>query len=205
VERSGKFVNIKRQMEVVSLKKDQFLGIELPQGIFASYIHVKLDNKNLAKFGELQISADGKKWNKIDSNNNGEEMHKAIELQQKIRFVRYLVTSNSPVEIKINQFKIDIPEDSTINSPATMLDGDINTFYSISTASIVPSSIKNGANKVLVVQPNTDLKNTKITVIYNDGSKANYKPDGKNHPKKISGIEITPINNSTKIYEVLFL
>ncbi len=129
--RDKKYVHVKKILEVITLKPSEYIGLELPVGIYANYVHVKLNNPDASKKGHIELSQDGKTWKKFNTRNKGEELENPINLNEKIRFCRYINTSGEPIEIKLNQFKFDIPADANANSPGSTIDGDFNSAYTL--------------------------------------------------------------------------
>lgn len=132
-ERDGKFIRVKKILEMIKLEPNQTFGLELPQGVYANYIHMKLDNPKASEKGVLQVSKDGKDWNRAKTKNSGGEMHTDLNVKNKIRFGRYVNTSKEPIEFKIDLFKFDIPNDARVNEPSYASDHNLNTFYTFST------------------------------------------------------------------------
>ena len=193
-ERKGKEVHIKRVLEVITLKPKQYIGLHLPSGVFAKYVHVKLDNVNASKQGVIEVSSDGKKWRKINTQNNGQEMHTPIDFKQKIRYTRYINTSHSPVEIKLNQFKFDIPENSKVNAYDAMFDCDFSSFFIANKKQKIINKKK--AKQVFIIG---DTKN--ISVVYKDGKTVLYS---KSHRIKNQRIKSLKLSKETRINEIVW-
>ena len=130
-ERSGIYVTLKRILEVVRLAPAQFIGLELPEGVPATYVHVKLDDAEAAKKCRIEISTDGETWEDFDAHTHAGELQKAVDPNAGVRFFRLVNKSPAPVEFRINQLKFDVPEDSKANTRAAMTDGDLFSFYTL--------------------------------------------------------------------------
>ncbi|MGF0069087.1 beta-N-acetylglucosaminidase domain-containing protein [Candidatus Spyradosoma sp. SGI.093] len=130
-ERSGIYVTLKRILEVVRLAPAQFIGLELPEGVPATYVHVKLDDAEAAKKCRIEISTDGETWEDFDAHTHEGELQKAVDPNAGVRFFRLVNKSPAPVEFRINQLKFDVPEDSKANTRGAMTDGDLFSFYTL--------------------------------------------------------------------------
>ncbi len=115
--------------EQITLSANQYLGIELPDGIYGNYIHLKLNNPQASKAGVIEISRDGSSWERFNAKVSGEELKNPLDVNKKIRFFRYRNTSGKSLDIRLNTFKFDVPADSKVNSRAAMTDGDPRTFF----------------------------------------------------------------------------
>ncbi|MGN0834549.1 MAG: beta-N-acetylglucosaminidase domain-containing protein [Candidatus Spyradosoma sp.] len=130
-ERSGIYVNLKRILEVVRLTPAQFIGLELPEGVPATYIHVKLDDAEAAEKCRIEISTDGETWENFDARVSGGELQNPVDPKAGVRFFRLANRSPKPVEFRINQLKFDVPADSKANTREAMTDGDLFSFYTL--------------------------------------------------------------------------
>ncbi len=129
-ERKGTFVNFGRVLEIVKIQPGEWFGLLLPEGVVANYIHAKLDTPQAAAQGRIELSADaGKTWDFLPTANHGEEMQARLNPARGVNAARYINTSPDPVELRINQFKLDVPEGARINSPDAVHDGDLLSAY----------------------------------------------------------------------------
>lgn len=130
-ERSGIYVNLKRILEVVRLTPAQFIGLELPEGVPATYVHVKLDDADAAKKCRIEISADGETWTDFNARVNGGELQNPVDPKAGVRFFRLVNKSPAPVEFRISLFKFDVPADSKANTREAMTDGDLSSYCTL--------------------------------------------------------------------------
>lgn len=151
-ERDGKYVRV-RKFEPITLAPKQYVGIELPEGIYGNYIHLKLENPEASKSGIIEISKDGRSWSRFQSKNNGQELQNPLDVKQKIRFFRYVNTSGKPLNIKLEQFKFDIPEDAKANSRIAMTDGDPRSGFEVSQPMTLPAEKSARKTHVLSSDP----------------------------------------------------
>lgn len=133
-ERDGKFVSLKRILEVVKLAPKEHIGLALPDGVYGSYIHVKLDNPQAAESSDIEVSKDGKNWTRFEVRKGNGELQNNLQVSDQIRFFRLVNSSNAPLEFRINQFKFDVPADAKDNSANAAMDGDPSSFYTITAA-----------------------------------------------------------------------
>jgi hyaluronoglucosaminidase len=171
VVRKGKYVNISPMLEVVSLGEGEFFGIELPIGIYANYVHARLDNKEASSRGLVELSKDGISWMPAQVSKNGQELHGALDVNDQIRFARFSNVSKDRLDVKINMFKLDVPEESRINSEEALYDGDINSVYKVNKGSVhvIGAPGGAGARNVFVVGQ-TD----QVTVVMANGQRIKY-------------------------------
>lgn len=125
--RAGGIVSLKKH-EVFKIEPGQFIGIELPEGLYGTYIHLNLDNPQAGKSGIIEISKDGKTWTKL-AVNGGKELQSRLDIKNEIRFFRYKNTSGKGFDIKLSQFKFDVPREAKVNSLAALTDGNPRTTY----------------------------------------------------------------------------
>lgn len=131
-ERDGKFVSLRRILEVVKLAPKKHIGLALPAGIHANYIHIKLDNAKAAEACTVEVSPDGKTWESFSTRKGNGELQNPVNLNEKIRYFRMSNHSSQTIEFRIEKFKFDIPANAKGNSLAASADGDPTSFYTIS-------------------------------------------------------------------------
>lgn len=196
-ERSGIYVNLAPVLEPKTIPPGAHVGLELPEGVSATYVHVKLGNPRAGEQGVIEISQDGRDWLKMDTANRGEEMQGRLDAGRGIRFFRYRNTSNQPIEVRFNQFKFDVPEDSVARTREAMFDGDINSSFTI-----------RGAAEVIQAPPGTTrahvlaFPTASVTAIHADGatSPADRLPAGT----PVTALSITPPATGTEVFEIIW-
>ncbi len=171
VREEGKFVRLKK-FEPFTLAPKQFVGIGLPEGIHGEYVHLRLENKDASKSGAVEVSRDGVKWEKLKTENKGAELEGRLDAGRKIRFFRYVNTSGKPLNIKLEEFKFDVPADAKATSRASMTDGDPFSGYAFSSAATLPA--EKGARRTFVLS--SDPASVKVEA---DGSIKIAPPKGK--------------------------
>ena len=129
--RRGIYVHLHRILETVKLAPGQFIGLALPEGVPATYIHVKLDNPQAAQACVVEASVDGKKWLRANTLVSGGEIQCRVEPKTNIRFFRLINVSDAPAEFRINLFKFDVPADAKANSREALFDGDLASSFLI--------------------------------------------------------------------------
>ncbi len=152
VVRDGKYVKVDHR-EQITLAPKQFVGIELPEGIYGNYVHMKLENSQASKLGNVEISKDGAAWEKFSGKANGAEIGGNVDEKKKIRFFRYTNTSGKPIQIKAELMKFDVPEHATATSKAAMFDGNPRSSFSFVNREILTSPKPNQKAFVLSNAP----------------------------------------------------
>lgn len=164
-ERDKNFVRLAKVNEQVKLAPGQFVGLALPEGIFANYIHIKLDSAAAAKAGTVEVSTDGEKWMKQTMRVEGGEVQTRLDAGKKIRFMRFVNRGTKPADFRIELFKFDVPEGSKANSRGVVYDGDPTTGYAVSGTETFVSP---GAAKDVFVLTDAPAKNVTVA---KDGAK----------------------------------
>lgn len=172
VVRDGIYVKLPKVHEPKTLEPGEWVGIRLPSGVTATWVHFVLDNDDAIEQGRLQVSVDGgKTWTERSvvrrgTGRAGEMEIRHINPKEGINAARYINVSNKPVTITLNLFKVDVPADATANVIEAVVDGDLNSAYTLApnTTLNVPlqGSVKNENTKVIAVGHYT-------TVINDDG------------------------------------
>lgn len=158
VSRKGTFVQLPRIMEPKTIQPNEWLGIRLPDGVTATWVHFILESAEAPKQGRIQISTDGgKTWSEratvVSGNGQVGEMEiRRIDPKDGVNAARYINLSNKPVTITLRQFKVDVPKDSAANVFGAMTDGDLNSGYTLAARQSV---------RVPVAKPVT-AENTKV-------------------------------------------
>lgn len=146
--RDGKYVKLATVYEQVKFNKGDYLGLMLPDGVVANYVHFTLDNA-AAKQLTLEITTDGKTWKQLGGKTRGANVETSLKPSQKVVGARLINKSSKQIVTKINQAKLDIPEDSRVNSNAAVFDGDPLSYYTVS-GKPVTFTAPNGEKSCLV-------------------------------------------------------
>lgn len=164
VSRKGTFVQLPRVMEPKTLQPNDWIGIRLPEGVSATWVHFILESADAPKQGRVQVSTDGgKTWSEratvVGGNGKVGEMEiRHINAKDGINAARYINLSKEPVTITLRQFKVDVPKDATANVFASMTDGDLASGYTLTAGQSVrvPLAGATEANtKILAAGPVT--------------------------------------------------
>ena len=123
VNRDGKFAGFVRIMEFHEIAPGESLVLQVPEKWQTDYFHAKLGSEEPVRAGVIEVSKDGKVWEKLQTHNHGENMERPLDVNAAWRHARYRNVSEKPVSVKINQFKFDVravasPIDSLIESIA---------------------------------------------------------------------------------------
>lgn len=165
-ERDGKFVSLSRVLEVVKLAPKQYIGLALPSGVHANYIHVKLDNAEAAVACGIEVSSDSKSWKPFNAKTGNGEIHNSVNVNDKVRFFRMFNNSEKTVEFRIDKFKFDVPAGAKSNSIEATVDGDPTSFYTLTAKEIFTGPAKAKNSYILTDAPKSAIKKSgnKITI-----------------------------------------
>lgn len=105
---NNRYAGIVRILEQKEIKPGESFGIHVPAKWQTDYFHAKLGSDAPAQAGLIEVSRDGKTWQKLETRNQGENMETPLKVEDGWRWARYRNTSDKPVSVKINQFKFDI-------------------------------------------------------------------------------------------------
>lgn len=128
--RDGKYVKLAQVYEQVKFDKGDYVGIVLPEGIAATYIHFKLDDEAKKQL-TLETTTDGKTWKARGGKISSANVEVALKTSQKIIGARLINKGSKQVVTKINQLKLDVPENARANSNSAVTDGDPLSFYAV--------------------------------------------------------------------------
>lgn len=173
-EREGKFVSLRRILEIVKLAPKQHIGLALPEEMYATYIHVKLDNPQAAEACEIEVSTDGKNWQPFKAKKANGELQNDVSLNDKVRFFRLVNNSSKTVEFRINQFKFDVPADAQDNSLAAATDGNPGSYYTLDSSQTFTGPATAKSSFLVTNAPDGAIKKSgnKVTVTPLQGGKA---------------------------------
>ena len=96
-------------LEVVSLSKDDYLGLSIPEGIAIREVEINLEHANLATWGVFETSINGEKWEEVKirtQNGKGEVKFK----NSKNRMIRFKNTSNENHSFYLKTFKVIVED-----------------------------------------------------------------------------------------------
>ncbi len=170
--RDGKYVKVAQIYEQVKINKGEYVGLMLPEGIVANYVHFILDAASAGQL-TLEATSDGKTWKAIGIKARGNAFDFSLKPSQKIAGVRLINKTNRQITAKFEQIKLDIPEGSVANSNAMGCDGNPLTYYVVS-GKPVTFNAPNGEKNCLVLcsAPETVKKEPgKVTITPNANTK----------------------------------
>lgn len=130
--RDKNYVLLNKIFEQIKLAPGQHIGLSLPDGIPANYIHIRLDNAAAAKAGTVEVSTDGQKWEKQAMKYNGGNVETKLNENKNIRFMRFVNRGNKTIDFRIDLFKFDVPEGSKANARGAVFDGDPTSGFVVS-------------------------------------------------------------------------
>lgn len=104
----NRYAGIVRVLEQKEVKPGESFGIHVPAKWETDYFHARLGSDAPVKAGVIELSKDGQTWTKLNTRNEGDQMHDRLNVKDGWRRARYRNVSDKPVSVKINQFKFDI-------------------------------------------------------------------------------------------------
>lgn len=107
LQKTNSSVSISPVLEVITLGKGQFAGIELAENLLATHLSYHLQSQSFDQWAVLQVSVDGTVWKNLeDIGKNGKGN---VGLQGgNYRFVRLMNASDKNQSFFLKQFKVDI-------------------------------------------------------------------------------------------------
>lgn len=110
VSRDGRFAGLVRVMEQREVAPGETFGLSVPESWPTDYFHARLGTGDAVEAGAIEISKDGKSWQKLATSNNAEkgEFQTPLDPGAGWRFARYRNTSSRPVRVRIDLFKFDV-------------------------------------------------------------------------------------------------
>ncbi|NWK55438.1 beta-N-acetylglucosaminidase domain-containing protein [Verrucomicrobiaceae bacterium N1E253] len=157
-ERDGKYVSLQRILEVVKLAPKKHIGLALPEGVHANYIHIVLNDAKAAETCIIEVSKDGKKWTTFNARKSNGELQNPVNPNEQIRYFRMLNPSSTTLEFRIEKFKFDVPADAKSNSISAATDGDPTSYYTINKAETFTGPAKAKQAYILTDAPETAIK-----------------------------------------------
>ncbi len=203
VQRNGRYVTISPMLEVITLQPGHFFGVALPQGIFANYVHARLDNPLVAEKGAIQISADGTTWHEMPLHKDANELQGELSGDAKIRWVRFINHSDDKLELKIEQFKIDVPADARINDRSALYDGDPFSVFAIDSSQddeVIEPPKQKPARDVYVLGDENAAQ-----ILFVDGSAIRYCDWNRDSTKGIKALRVESEVYPVKIHEIIWV
>lgn len=200
VERKSKYVTISPILEVVSLQPGDYFGISLPMGVYADYVHARLDNKSAAVGGRIEVSKDGVTWEAIDAGSEGSELQCRLNPKDLLMYARFINHSSALLDVKIELFKLDVPIDARINSREALSDGDFRSFWLLQASkdiTVIEAPHTKSSSVVYVIG---DVH--AVTVVYADGTSTPYHE--QNEGNVIRELHIDTSLAPASIHEVMW-
>lgn len=127
-----KLVGINRVMEVSTMQPGDTISLILPAAVDATWLEIDLDQPDLDKWGEVTVLTEG------SSNPVAQKIHKwqgnkytaqGDQVAKKIKQVTFTNKGDTPKEIKVNMFKLDVPPVDNTKSTVSLTDGNLMTVY----------------------------------------------------------------------------
>ncbi|MDO4781816.1 MAG: beta-N-acetylglucosaminidase [Capnocytophaga felis] len=101
----GKTLRISPALEYISLKNNNFLGIEFEKVVHLKSIVVDFGEEARITKGKIQISTDGKRWKSVNGSFKKTRWQSSEDLGN-AKFVRFISHSRQPYDIQLKQFEV---------------------------------------------------------------------------------------------------
>ena len=110
VSREGRVAGIVRVMEPRDVAPGETFGLSVPRYWRTDCFHAELATPEAAAAGVIELSKDGKEWQKLGTRTKEGtgQMHSPLKPEDGWRFARYRNASEKPVSLKIDLFKFDV-------------------------------------------------------------------------------------------------
>ena len=105
---SDRYAGLVRVLEQKQIAPGESFGISIPDNWQTDYFHARLGSDAAAKAGVIELSRDGKRWEKLETVNDGDQMQRRLAVEDGWRHARYRNISGAPVALKIDLFKFDV-------------------------------------------------------------------------------------------------
>ena len=198
--RDKKYVGIARVMEVKSMKSGESISLELPSAVTPTWIEVNLENKDIAKWANLELTlADGSRIPARTYQQGNMLISKGDMLPtQQVKGMTLTNKSNQAQEIKMSMFKFDCPADDPSRSADSLTDGDLLSSYNCSEGASLSLEVPSTAKKAT-------LSTRGIKGIVINGVKLKIESAIMSVPVRGKTLKIElPAQKDAKIYEVIF-
>lgn len=119
-------------LEVVKINAGQYFAIELPLTVTTGSLDANLNNKEIASWGKIETSEDGKTWNPVEINPKGTNFTASIN-NQSTKMIRLVNSGNTPREFHLKKFIFQSPQLSGKGGNSlTAIDGSLATSFTLS-------------------------------------------------------------------------
>ena len=138
-------------LEVVKINAGQYFAIELPLVVNKGSVQANLNNKEIADWGKIEISEDGKTWLTIDFNLKGTNFTANFE-NRPVKWVRFTNAGTSTREFHLRKFILQSEQLSGKGGNSlTALDGDLNTSFVLAGAQTFAKTIDGTPAQVTIL------------------------------------------------------
>ena len=156
VSRNDKYVGIDRVMEIHPMQPGQFIEMQLPIPVAATWLEINLENANIDQWGDVSLTlADGSSVPAKCYKQGTMLISKGDALpKQKIAGVRLSNKSDKSEEVKLSMFKLDCPPLDPRKQTDSLVDGNILSDYDSSEGLELDLPLPAGAKSVTVLGKN---------------------------------------------------
>ena len=199
----SEYAGINRIMEVFPIAPGEFISLEFPTPVFPQWVEINLENASLNTWGSIELTlADGsKKAISAPIVKNRIFIEKEDLPQEKISALRVTNISNKAEEIKLTLFRVGIPEIEPDQTPYTLVDADLSTFYNCGKSALnVQIPLPKNTFKICVIGTADASVNGDTGTQISDHIREYSVPQGVNRINLYA-----PQNPGARVYEILFL
>ncbi|CEN50656.1 hypothetical protein CCAN2_2050054 [Capnocytophaga canimorsus] len=101
----GNVLRISPALEYISLKTNDFLGIEFEKIVTLKSIIIDFGEETRISKGKIQISADGNQWKSVNGTFKKSRWESSQTLEN-VKFVRFINDSKQTYDIQLKQFEV---------------------------------------------------------------------------------------------------
>lgn len=156
IQIEGNNTSITPLFEVITLAKDQFIGIDFGKPEQLSKVDIDLKVKHPSQRGELQSSMDGKIWKKLESSKS--ESNLSVTNGVQARHLRFINNTGKNQEIYLHRFAVKTQTSSTLTAGA-FNDQNLSTFQKLSDKPIKVSNPERKASHLVLLLSSRKMEN----------------------------------------------
>ncbi len=194
----NKFFGITKNFEVKSMKPGESISMVLPTPVQPTWMEVDFGNPAIGNWADITLTLEDGSTFKPKSNVDGTVLkaEKWLMPQKRVTKMTLVNKSDTAQDVKMNMFKLDCPPLNPSDSPDTMTDNDLLSYYNASRGVNERLSVPAGATQAIIVGKNVKVKGAKAVSKYHQSITL---PAGARELQLQS-----PAAADARIYEVIF-
>lgn len=132
IQTEKEVISISPALEVIRISPKQYVGIVLPVSLSEASLEVNLNTQSVLKWGNLEISEDGKNWKNLKATEKEKSITARTGKNNEFKYVRFINNSSKTQEIYLKKFSIQSAQPiATYNNTAFLEDHNLRTAYRI--------------------------------------------------------------------------